>query len=57
MTNRSSILSLRGIEKSYGPIHMSKSMAMEWVGHGIRVNTASFVTGVNLLVDGGFCCW
>ena len=89
-----------------GVIHMSKSMAMEWVGRGIRVNTispgytatpmntrpemvhqtklfeeqtpmqrmatvdemvgpavfllsdaASFVTGVDLLVDGGFCCW
>ena len=87
-------------------IHMSKSMAMEWVDRGIRVNTicpgytatpmntrpemvhqaklfeeqtpmgrmasvdemvgpavfllsdaASFVTGVDLLVDGGFCCW
>lgn len=87
-------------------IHMSKSMAMEWVGRGIRVNTispgytatpmntrpemvhqtkafeeqtpmqrmatvdemvgpavfllsgaASYVTGVDLLVDGGFCCW
>lgn len=89
-----------------GVIHMSKSMAMEWVDRGIRVNTispgytatpmntrpemvhqtklfeeqtpmqrmatvdemvgpavfllsdaASFVTGVDLLVDGGFCCW
>lgn len=89
-----------------GVIHMSRSMAMEWVGRGIRVNTispgytatpmntrpemthqtrlfeeqtpmgrtahvdemvgpavfllsraASFVTGVDLLVDGGFCCW
>jgi NAD(P)-dependent dehydrogenase (short-subunit alcohol dehydrogenase family) len=89
-----------------GVIHMSKSMAMEWVGRGIRVNTispgytatpmntrpemvhqtklfeeqtpmqrmahvdemvgpavfllsdaASFVTGIDLLVDGGFCCW
>ncbi|OJF95609.1 SDR family oxidoreductase [Pararhizobium antarcticum] len=89
-----------------GVIHMSKSMAMEWVGRGLRVNTispgytatpmnmraemvhqtklfeeqtpmqrmadvnemvgpavfllsdaASFVTGVDLLVDGGFCCW
>ncbi len=89
-----------------GVIHMSKSMAMEWVGRGVRVNTispgytatpmntrpemvhqtklfeeqtpmqrmatvdemvgpavfllsnaASFVTGVDLLVDGGFCCW
>jgi NAD(P)-dependent dehydrogenase (short-subunit alcohol dehydrogenase family) len=87
-------------------IHMSKSLAMEWVGRGVRVNTispgytatpmntrpemvhqtklfeeqtpmlrmasvdemvgptvfllsqaASFVTGVDLLVDGGFCCW
>lgn len=89
-----------------GVIHMSKSMAMEWVGRGVRVNSispgytatpmntrpemvhqtkefeaqtpmgrmasvnemvgpavflaseaASFVTGVDLLVDGGFCCW
>ncbi|QEE45864.1 SDR family oxidoreductase [Rhizobium sp. WL3] len=89
-----------------GVIHMSKSMAMEWVERGVRVNTispgytatpmntrpemvhqtklfeeqtpmqrmanvdemvgpavfllsgaASFVTGVDLLVDGGFCCW
>lgn len=89
-----------------GVIHMTKSMAMEWVGRGIRVNSispgytatpmntrpemvhqtklfeeqtpmqrmatvdemvgpavfllssaASFVTGVDLLVDGGFCCW
>lgn len=89
-----------------GVIHMTKSMAMEWVDRGVRVNTispgytatpmntrpemvhqtklfeeqtpmqrmahvdemvgpavfllsdaASFVTGVDLLVDGGFCCW
>jgi NAD(P)-dependent dehydrogenase (short-subunit alcohol dehydrogenase family) len=89
-----------------GVIHMSKSMAMEWVGRGVRVNTispgytatpmntrpemvhqtkefesqtpmqrmahvdemvgpavfllsnaASYVTGVDLLVDGGFCSW
>ncbi|MFT7369912.1 MAG: NAD(P)-dependent dehydrogenase (short-subunit alcohol dehydrogenase family) [Octadecabacter sp.] len=89
-----------------GVIHMSKSMAMEWVDRGIRVNSispgytatpmntrpemvhqtkefehqtpmqrmadvdemvgpavfllsdaASYCTGVNLLVDGGFCCW
>jgi NAD(P)-dependent dehydrogenase (short-subunit alcohol dehydrogenase family) len=89
-----------------GVIHMTKSMAMEWVGRGIRVNSispgytatpmntrpemvhqtkaferqtpmarmatvdemvgpavflasdaASYCTGVDLLVDGGFCCW
>lgn len=89
-----------------GVIHMSKSMAMEWVGRGIRVNSispgytatpmntrpemvhqtkdfesqtpmqrmasvnemvgpaiflasdaSSYCTGVDLLVDGGFCCW
>ncbi len=89
-----------------GVIHMTKSLAMEWVERGIRVNAispgytatpmntrpemvhqtkeferqtpmgrmatvdemvgpaiflasdaASFCTGVDLLVDGGFCCW
>ncbi|MFV0332557.1 MAG: SDR family oxidoreductase [Tropicimonas sp.] len=89
-----------------GVIHMTKSMAMEWVERGIRVNSispgytatpmntrpemvhqtreferqtpmqrmasvdemvgpaifllsdaASYCTGVDLLVDGGFCCW
>ncbi|MGV8986047.1 MAG: SDR family oxidoreductase [Cypionkella sp.] len=89
-----------------GVIHMSKSLAMEWVDRGIRVNSispgytatpmntrlemvqqtkeferqtpmgrmasvnemvgpaiflasdaASFCTGIDLLVDGGFCCW
>ncbi|ODN70689.1 SDR family oxidoreductase [Methylobrevis pamukkalensis] len=89
-----------------GVIHLSKSLAMEWVGRGVRVNVispgytltpmnkrpevaeqlkifasetpmqriaepdemvgpaifllspaASFVTGVDLLVDGGFECW
>lgn len=89
-----------------GVIHMSKSMAMEWVDHGIRVNSispgytatpmntrpemihqtkefesqtpmkrmadvnemvgpaifllsdaSSYCTGVDILVDGGFCCW
>lgn len=87
-------------------IHMSKSLAMEWVNRGVRVNSispgytatpmntrpemvhqtkeferqtpmgrmatvdemvgpaiflasdaSSFCTGVDLLVDGGFCCW
>jgi NAD(P)-dependent dehydrogenase (short-subunit alcohol dehydrogenase family) len=87
-------------------IHMSKSLAMEWVGRGVRVNSispgytatpmnlrpevaeqvkrfeadtplarmatpeemvgptvfllsdaASFCTGVDLIVDGGFVCW
>jgi len=89
-----------------GVIHLSKSLAMEWVGRGLRVNSispgytltpmnlrpevaeqrakfesetpigrmatvhemvgptvflssraASYVTGVDLLVDGGFSCW
>src|SRR5271165_1855816 len=89
-----------------GVVHLSKSLAMEWVGRGVRVNAispgytltpmnlrpevaeqrkiferetpmgrmatveeivgpaifllspaASFVTGVDLLVDGGFECW
>ena len=89
-----------------GVVHLSKSLAMEWIGKGIRVNiispgytltpmnlrpevaeqrkiferdtpiqrmatpdemggpavfllskAASFVTGVDLLVDGGFVCW
>lgn len=102
----------RGLEQVHynaskaGVIHMSKSMAMEWVARGVRVNcispgytatpmntrpemvhqtkafesqtpmgrmasvdemvgpavflasdASSFCTGVDLLVDGGFCCW
>jgi len=87
-------------------IHLSKSLAMEWSGHGVRVNSispgytatpmntrpevadqvkqfeadtplgrmarvdeligpavfllsdaASFCTGIDLIVDGGFVCW
>jgi NAD(P)-dependent dehydrogenase (short-subunit alcohol dehydrogenase family) len=89
-----------------GVIHLSQSLAMEWVERGVRVNAlspgyigtpmntrpemkdrmrefaestpiqrigrpdemvgptifllseaASFVTGLNLIADGGFCCW
>lgn len=102
----------RGLEQVHynaskaGVIHMSKSLAMEWVAHGVRVNAispgytatpmntrpemihqtkafetqtpmarmasveemvgpavflasdaASYCTGIDLLVDGGFCCW
>ena len=102
----------RGLEQAHynaskaGVIHLSRSLAMEWVSRGIRVNTispgytatpmntrpemvhqtkefeaqtpmarmasvgemvgpavflasdaASYCTGIDLLVDGGFCCW
>ncbi|ANL40874.1 short-chain dehydrogenase protein [Rhizobium phaseoli] len=112
IASMSGVIVNRGLSQAHynaskaGVIHMSKSMAMEWVGRGIRVNTispgytatpmntraemvhqtklfeeqtpmqrmatvdemvgpavfllsnaASFVTGVDLLVDGGFCCW
>ena len=112
IASMSGVIVNRGLEQCHynaskaGVIHMTKSMAMEWVGRGIRVNTispgytatpmntrpevvhqtklfeeqtpmqrmadvdemvgpavfllsnaASFVTGVDLLVDGGFCCW
>ncbi|MEQ1956480.1 SDR family oxidoreductase [Mesorhizobium sp. CN2-181] len=112
IASMSGVIVNRGLMQSHynaskaAVIHMSKSMAMEWVGRGVRVNTispgytatpmntrpemvhqtklfeeqtpmqrmatvdemvgpaifllsdaASFMTGVDLLVDGGFCCW
>lgn len=112
IASMSGVIVNRGLNQAHynaskaGVIHMSKSMAMEWVDRGIRVNTispgytatpmntrpemvhqtklfeeqtpmqrmanvdemvgpavfllsnaASYVTGVDLLVDGGFCCW
>ena len=112
IASMSGVIVNRGLSQAHynaskaGVIHMSKSLAMEWVGCGIRVNTispgytatpmntrpemvhqtklfeeqtpmgrmarpdemvgptvfllsdaASYVTGVDLLVDGGFCCW
>lgn len=112
IASMSGIIVNRGLEQAHynaskaGVIHMSKSMAMEWVDRGIRVNTispgytatpmntrpemvhqtkefesqtpmgrmatvdemvgpaiflvsdaASYCTGIDLLVDGGFCCW
>jgi NAD(P)-dependent dehydrogenase (short-subunit alcohol dehydrogenase family) len=112
IASMSSVIVNRGLEQVHynasraGIIHMTKSMAMEWVSRGIRVNSispgctatpmntrpemvhqtkeferqtpmarrasvdemvgpaiflasdaASYCTGVDLLVDGGFCCW
>lgn len=112
IASMSGVIVNRGLSQAHynaskaGVIHMSKSMAMEWVDRGIRVNTispgytatpmntrpemvhqtkefesqtpmqrmasvdemvgpavflaseaASYCTGVDLLVDGGFCCW
>ncbi len=112
IASMSGVIVNRGLSQAHynaskaGVIHMSKSLAMEWVGRGIRVNTispgytatpmntrpemvhqtklfeeqtpmgrmarpdemvgptvfllsnaATYVTGVDLLVDGGFCCW
>lgn len=112
IASMSGVIVNRGLSQAHynaskaGVIHMSKSLAMEWVARGIRVNTispgytatpmntrpemvhqtklfeeqtpmgrmarpdemvgptvfllsnaASYVTGVDLLVDGGFCCW
>ena len=112
IASMSGVIVNRGLNQAHynaskaGVIHMSKSMAMEWVDRRIRVNSispgytatpmntrpemlkqtkkfesqtpmkrmasvdemvgpavfllsdaASFCTGVDLLVDGGFCCW
>lgn len=112
IASMSGVIVNRGLDQVHynaskaGVIHMSKSMAMEWVGRGIRVNSispgytatpmntrpemvhqtkeferqtpmgrmasvdemvgpaiflasdaSSYCTGVDLLVDGGFCCW
>ena len=112
IASMSGVIVNRGLSQAHynaskaGVIHMSKSLAMEWVGHNIRVNSispgytatpmntrpemvhqtrefesqtpmqrmasvqemvgpavflasqaSSYCTGVDLLVDGGFCCW
>ncbi len=112
IASMSGVIVNRGLEQVHynaskaGVIHMSKSMAMEWVKSGIRVNSmspgytatpmntrpemvhqtkefetqtpmqrmasvhemvgpalflasdaSSYCTGIDLLVDGGFCCW
>lgn len=112
IASMSGIIVNRGLEQAHynsskaGVIHLTKSLAMEWVGKGIRVNSispgytatpmntrpemvhqtrefesqtpiqrmakveemagpaiflasdaASFCTGVDLVVDGGFVCW
>lgn len=112
IASMSGIIANRGLKQVHynaskaGVIQMTKSMAMEWVDRGIRVNSispgytatpmntrpemlhqtkefesqtpmgrmasvdemvgpaiflasdaSSYCTGVDLLVDGGFCCW
>lgn len=112
IASMSGVIVNRGLQQVHynaskaGVIHMTKSMAMEWVSHGVRVNSispgytatpmntrpemvhqtkefenqtpmgrmasvdemvgpavflasaaSSYCTGVDLLVDGGFCCW
>ena len=112
IASMSGVIVNRGLEQCHynaskaGVIHMGKSMAMEWVAGGVRVNSispgytatpmntrpemvhqtkefeeqtpmgrmasvhemvgpaiflasdaSSYCTGVDLLVDGGFCCW
>ncbi len=112
IASMSGVIVNRGLEQAHynsskaGVIHLTKSLAMEWISKGIRVNSispgytatpmntrpemihqtrefesqtpiqrmakveemagpaiflasdaASFCTGVDLLVDGGFVCW
>lgn len=112
IASMSGVIVNRGLDQVHynaskaGVIHLSKSLAMEWVGRGVRVNSispgytatpmntrpemvhqtkdfeaqtpmgrmadvnemvgpavflasdaSSYCTGVDLLVDGGFCCW
>ncbi len=112
IASMSGVIANRGLDQCHynaskaAVIHMGKSMAMEWVGRGVRVNSispgytatpmntrpemvhqtkefesqtpmgrmasvnemvgpaiflasdaSSYCTGVDLLVDGGFCCW
>ncbi len=112
IASMSGVIVNRGLQQAHynaskaGVIHLTKSLAMEWVSKGIRVNSispgytatpmntrpemvhqtreferqtpmgrmasvqemvgpavflasnaASYCTGVDLLVDGGFCCW
>lgn len=112
IASMSGVIVNRGLQQVHyntskaGVIHLTKSMAMEWVERGVRVNSispgytatpmntrpemvhqtklfeeqtpmgrmahvdemvgpaiflasaaSSYCTGVDLLVDGGFCCW
>lgn len=112
IASMSGVIANRGLRQAHynsskaGVIHLSKSLAMEWVDRNVRVNcvspgytatpmntrpemvhqmaifesetpmqrsatvdemvgptvflassAASYCTGVDLLVDGGFCCW
>lgn len=112
IASMSGVIANRGLSQCHynaskaGVIHLGKSMAMEWVERGVRVNSispgytatpmntrpemvhqtrefenqtpmqrmasveemvgpavflasdaSSYCTGVDLLVDGGFCCW